>query len=188
MDSIALAYWKRPEIAFTIDYGQAAASTEVSAAAQVCKELDIIHDVIRVDCGPLGSGDMASREPIALAPASEWWPFRNQLLVTLAGMRAVAMGVGSIMLGSVASDDSHTDGRQAFYDAIDHLMLIQEGSIRIEAPALGLSTVELVRQSGIPQTLLAWAHSCHVGRLACGQCRGCVKHYEVTQALYGQPY
>ena len=28
MDSIALAYWKRPDIALTIDYGQAAADAE----------------------------------------------------------------------------------------------------------------------------------------------------------------
>jgi 7-cyano-7-deazaguanine synthase len=31
--------------------------------------------------------------------------------------------------------------------------------------------------------VLAWAHSCHTGVLACGRCRGCVKHYETWREL-----
>lgn len=188
MDSIALAYWKRPEIAFTIDYGQAAASAEIAAAAQVCAELAVRHEVIRANCSALGSGDMAGNEPLEMAPVPEWWPFRNQLLITLAGMRAVALGIETLMVGSVSTDECHSDGRPDFYAAIDAVMSLQEGGIRVEAPALGITTIELVRKSGVPQSVLAWAHSCHVGALACGGCRGCVKHYEVTGAIYGEAY
>lgn len=188
MDSIALAYWKRPELAFTIDYGQVPASAEIAAARQVCNELGIGHHVIRADCASLGSGDMANTAPLDVAPVPEWWPFRNQLLLTLAGMRAVSLGVRTLMVGSVASDGVHADGRAEFYTAIGVLMDLQEGTLGIEAPALSMTTVELVEQSGIPRSLLAWAHSCHVGPLACGACRGCVKHYEVTKQLYGDPY
>jgi 7-cyano-7-deazaguanine synthase len=188
MDSIALAFWKRPEIAFTVDYGQAAASAEVAAATQVCDELGIAHQVIRADCSSLGSGDMAGKDPLVLAPVPEWWPFRNQLLITLAGMRAASLGVRTILVGSVASDGTHADGRKDFYEAVDRLMHLQEGGIRVEAPALGMSTVELVQLSGVPRELLAWAHSCHVGAMACGGCRGCVKHYEVTKALFDDAY
>jgi len=188
MDSIALAFWKRPEIAFTVDYGQAAASAEVAAATQVCDELGIAHQVIRADCSSLGSGDMAGKDPLALAPVPEWWPFRNQLLITLAGMRAASLGVRTILVGSVASDGAHADGRPDFYEAVDRLMRLQEGSIGVDAPALGMTTVELVRLSGVPKELLAWAHSCHLGPLACGGCRGCVKHYEVTKVLFDDAY
>lgn len=188
MDSIALAYWKRPDLAFTVDYGQASASAEVAAARQVCDELDISHHVIRADCSSLGSGDMANTSPLDIAPVPEWWPFRNQLLLTLAGMRAVSVGAQILMIGSVASDGVHADGRAEFYTAINALMCLQEGTIRVEAPALGMTTAELVERSGIPRSLLAWAHSCHIGPLACGACRGCVKHYEVTKQLYDDPY
>lgn len=188
MDSIALAYWKRPDIAFTVDYGQAAARAEVAASSQVCRELGIQHEVVRGDCASLGSGDMAGREALGMAPVPEWWPYRNQLLVTLAGMRAVALGVTTMMLGSVASDGSHADGKRDFYEAIDRLMRLQEGGVAVEAPALCMTTAELVCESGVPRSLLSWAHSCHVGSLACGGCRGCVKHYEVTKALYGAGY
>ena len=83
MDSIALAFWKRPEIAITIDYGQRAAEAEVTAARQVARELGIQHEVIAIDCTAIGSGDMAGSIALEIAPVPEWWPFRNQLLVTL---------------------------------------------------------------------------------------------------------
>lgn len=188
MDSIALTFWQRPEITFTIDYGQAAAATELAVSAHVSAELGIPNVALRIDCSSLGSGDLAGTSALEIAPASEWWPFRNQLLLTLAGMKAVTLGVRELMVGSVLSDGSHADGRYIFYTAADSLMSLQEGGIRVSAPAIDMSTAELVRISAVPLSLLAWAHSCHVGSLACGVCRGCVKHFEVTRELSGVGY
>ncbi|HFU2422962.1 TPA: 7-cyano-7-deazaguanine synthase, partial [Klebsiella variicola] len=39
MDSVCIAWWKKPEVAFTVDYGQKAANAEVQAAEQICKIL-----------------------------------------------------------------------------------------------------------------------------------------------------
>lgn len=188
MDSIALAYWKRPAIAFTIDYGQAAAPAELAAAAQVANELEMQHQILRVDCSSLGSGDMAGSAPASVAPVPEWWPFRNQMLVTLAGMKAISLGVNELMIGSVSSDGQHADGRPEFFEALDRLMHLQEGGINVTAPALHLTTVELIQESAIPAGLLGWAHSCHTGPLACGGCRGCTKHYDVTRELTGHGF
>ena len=179
VDSIALAYWKKPEVAITVDYGQKAALTEISVAQKISCELNMQHEVIRVDCSSLGSGDMAGSQALDAAPVSEWWPYRNQLLITLAGMAALQLGVDELMTGSVSTDASHADGGVNFYDAMHKIMKLQEGSIDVSAPAIGLSTVELIRRSGISKDLLSWAHSCHVGNLACGGCRGCLKHYHV---------
>ena len=188
VDSIALTFWQQPDCAITIDYGQRSASTELEVAAQVAGSLGIDHEVIHVDCSPLGSGDMSERPPSTHAPVSEWWPFRNQLLLTLGGMRAIAIGANEMMIGSVASDGSHADGRAEFFETIDGLMAMQEGAIHVTAPAIGMSTVELVQRSGVPREVIAWAHSCHTGPLACGACRGCIKHYDVMKELYGEPY
>lgn len=188
VDSIALTYWQRPEYAITIDYGQRAAPTELATAAEVARSLGIIHEVLHIDCSSLGSGDMSGTATSPHAPVSEWWPFRNQLLLTLAGMRAIAIGVDELMLGSIASDGSHADGRPEFYERIGSLMEMQEGAIRVTAPAIEMSTVELVRRSNAPRELIAWAHSCHTGPLACGACRGCTKHYDVMKELYGEAY
>jgi 7-cyano-7-deazaguanine synthase len=176
----------RPEFAYTVDYGQAAAAGEIRAASAVADAVQAEHRVIRADCSSLGSGDMAGMAASALAPIPEWWPFRNQLLVTLVGMRAIADGVGELLLASVASDGKHADGRADFFRAMDAVMALQEGAIRITAPAHGLTTVQLVRNSGIPQDILAWSHSCHVSEYACGRCRGCTKHAAVMKELgYG---
>ncbi|EOE6681447.1 hypothetical protein ACNZ7R_01700 [Enterobacter hormaechei] len=40
MDSIAIAWWKRPDIALTLDYGQQAANAEIKAATATCEALE----------------------------------------------------------------------------------------------------------------------------------------------------
>ncbi|WP_036109633.1 MULTISPECIES: 7-cyano-7-deazaguanine synthase [Luteibacter] len=183
MDSAALAWWKRPDVAFTIDYGQLAAQAELRASAAICESLSIPHVPIQVDCRALGSGDMAGDLPDAHAPCTDWWPYRNQLLITLAGMRAISLGVDTLMIGTVASDGTHADGRIEFFENLDALMACQEGGLRVTAPAIELTTVNLIRAGGIPASLLAWAHSCHKANVACGQCRGCNKYFEVYHEL-----
>ncbi len=183
MDSIALAWWLRPEVAFTVNYGQVSASAEILASAHIASQLGMRHEVITADVRSLGAGDLAGAERHSLAPESEWWPFRNQLLITLAGMRGVGLGVKRLLIGTVKSDGFHVDGREEFVVAIDSLCRLQEGALCIEAPAVSLTSAELVKTSGVPRDILAWAHSCHTGALACGLCRGCNKHRSVMEEL-----
>lgn len=186
MDSVAIAYWKRPGFAYTVDYGQLAAEGEIRAAAAVCEALSIKHCVVRAGCRELGAGEMAGVAPSRLSPVSEWWPFRNQLIITLAGARAVADGVGELMVGAIRTDSAHMDGRAEFFENISKVMAMQEGNLRVVAPAIGLDAVELVTVSGVPREVLTWSHSCHVAAYACGRCRGCVKHAETMMQLgYG---
>lgn len=185
LDSVALAWWKRPEIAITVDYGQLAAAAEIEASVTICEALNIEHAVLRVDVKSLGSGDMAGVAPDSHSPASDWWPYRNQLLITLAAMKGVAMGVQRLWLGTVASDSIHSDGTPGFFKNISQLLSQQEGEIAVEAPAIGLRTVELIRRSRIPRSMLAWAHSCHKADLPCCNCRGCNKHFETLRELDG---
>lgn len=188
MDSIAIAYWRRPQIAITIDYGQQPAVAEVRAASAVTEALAMEHHVVRADLSALGSGDMAGVDALHLAPVSEWWPFRNQMLITLGAMKAVAIKVERLLIGSLRTDSLHADGCEAFVTAMDTVLRLQEGSLTVEAPAIKFSAVELVRASGAPMEILGWAHSCHVSDYACGLCRGCRKHYETLVELGVDPY
>jgi len=183
MDSIALAWKLRPELSLTVDYGQRAASGEIRAAAAVCAELGLKHRVLVVDCSAIGSGEMAGTRPSAIAPVPEWWPFRNQLLITVGSALAIKEGLETVVIGSVASDSSHADGRVEFVDAMKQVLRLQEGKILLEAPSIADTTVELCRRSGVPHTVLGWAHSCHVGSFACGTCRGCCKHRQSMREL-----
>jgi 7-cyano-7-deazaguanine synthase len=183
MDSLCSAWWKRPAVAITIDYGQLPAAGEIEASSTICQHLGIEHHVIRVDCRSLGSGDIAGADANSHAPASDWWPYRNQLLVTLGAMKAISLGVTRLWIGTVRSDTSHRDGTSAFVAAICALLALQEGGLTLEAPAIDMTTVELARLSCVPPGLLAWAHSCHKADVACGACRGCNKYFEVFREL-----
>lgn len=188
MDSIAVACWRRPEAAITIDYGQRPAAAEIRAAAAVAEALGLEHHIVRANLSALGSGDMAGSAALAVAPVPEWWPFRNQMLITVAAMKGVTIGVEQLLIGTLRTDEVHSDGRVAFIDAMDAALRLQEGAMTIEAPAIALTAVELIRTSGAPMELLAWAHSCHVAEYACGLCRGCRKHYETLVQLGVDPY
>lgn len=56
----------------------------------------------------------------------------DQMLITLAGMRFVALDLKEIMIGAVATD-VHADGRKPFVAAVDSLMSLQEGAVRVTA-------------------------------------------------------
>jgi 7-cyano-7-deazaguanine synthase len=183
MDSVAIAWWLRPEAAITIDYGQVAAAGEIAAASVVSRQLGLQHHNISIDCRSIGSGDMAGTGASAHAPASDWWPYRNQLLVTLAAIKAIELGVKKLLLGTVKSDATHRDGTPEFVRAISQVLSLQEGELSIEAPAITLSTVELIQLAQIPLNVLAWAHSCHKADVACGDCRGCNKYFDTFREL-----
>jgi 7-cyano-7-deazaguanine synthase len=186
LDSTALAAWRRPELALTIDYGQAPAQAEMTAAKEVCRELGLEHHAVTIDCRSLGSGLLAQTAPLADAPSPEWWPYRNQLLVTIAAAWALPRGAKSIVVGSVAGDAArHRDGTAEFYEQLAKLVAMQEGEVTVTAPAVELSTEELVAAAGVTDAVLGWTHSCHRGNVSCGACPGCAKRRDVLQTLRG---
>jgi len=183
IDSISLAYNLKPEIAYTIDYGQTVAQREIYVSKYICKMLHIEHKVITVDCKNIGSGTLANKKNIEISPSEEWWPFRNQLLITLSSMQAIKDGVSEIYLASVKSDNFHADGTRKFYDLINETVLYQEGNIKILCPTLELYSHELVQNFNVPLELIGIAHSCHISNLACGKCSGCIKQLKVKYEI-----
>lgn len=181
LDSTAVAAMTRPDYCLTIDYGQIAAEAEQRAATQVARELELPAATIHVPAGAIGAGLMA-KDPQTGIPdgiAPEWWPFRNQLLITLGAAWGVTRGVTTILLGAVANDGArHRDGTEEFRAAIDALVSLQEGGIRVMAPAAHMNATDLLRASGVPESVLAWTHSCHRANLPCTRCPGCIKRAE----------
>lgn len=179
LESSALAAWLRPPLVLTIDYGQLPARGEMWAASQVCGELGLKHYTLRADCSAVGSGLLAGRESDVQAPMPEWWPYRNQLLATLAGAWGISRGASEILIGSIAGDSRHADGTADFYELLDRLMALQEGGLRVRAPGIEMSSAELIVASGVSDAVLGWTHSCHVSDVACGSCPGCAKRRDV---------
>lgn len=174
IDSTSVAWMERPDALIFIDYGQLAVRGELRAATAVACSLGMPLDVRQTDLSRFGAGTMAGAPP-ANPNAPEFWPFRNQMLVTLASMAYAARCPVDILIGSVAGDEVHPDGTGVFVDAMNSVLRAQ-GDFRLLAPALNLSAGELLRRAQVPDEVLGWTFSCHTGEWACGQCRGCLKH------------
>ncbi|EMA09809.1 7-cyano-7-deazaguanine synthase [Haloarcula marismortui] len=183
IDSTALAYSQRPDLAITVDYGQICAEAEIQAATQVCAELNIEHTVIEVDCSELGVGSLSNDEQIDVGSTPEWWPFRNQLIITLSAMRSVQKGGEELILGTVKTDQQHADGKKEFYAMMDSLLSFQEGNLNVSAPAIDLTTRELIEETETPLSILGWTHSCLESNTPCGECSGCVNRNNVLNEL-----
>lgn len=183
MDSACLAWWMKPNMAFTINYGQLAAEAEIEASSEICRILQIEHHIISIDCKQLGSGDMAGKRADEKAPATDWWPFRNQMLITFAAMKAISFGIEKLLIGTVKNDSFHKDGTFEFIDAISNLLSLQEGNIIVEAPAFTLDTLDLIKASSTPYEILKFTHSCHKSITPCNNCRGCNKHNQILNDL-----
>jgi 7-cyano-7-deazaguanine synthase len=183
LDSAAIAFWRRPDVCITIDYGQNAAQGEMTAAESLCKHMRLKHRIIRADLSALGSGTMANQPTSRTALAPEFWPYRNQMLITLGAMLMQPHGLKEIWIGAV-STDRHRDGRPSFIRAVDTTMRIQEGRVKVHAPAITLNSVQLLKKANFPKRLVGLTFSCHVHRYACGQCGGCRKHLETVERAY----
>lgn len=183
IDSSALAFLKRPAVCFTVDYGHRPANAEIAAARHIARQIGAKHEILTIDCRSLGSGDLTIRPALKVARAPEWWPFRNQLLITFCAIRALELDVGELLLGSVRSDAIHGDGTQEFFTKMRAVLTCQEGGLDLSTPAIGMASHELVLTSGIPLDLLLLTHSCHTGELACGSCRGCQRRFTTFQTL-----
>src|SRR5262245_41817313 len=99
VDSTAIAAWMKPDHALTISYGPVPAAGEIRASRAIAETLNIPHSVLEADCSAVGSGLMAGTAPDHLAPMPEWWPFRNQLLLTLAAAWAVREPFDVLLVG-----------------------------------------------------------------------------------------
>lgn len=183
IDSIALAAMLRPATCLTVNYGQLAAEAETTSAQEAARALGLRQITISVPVSFAATGLMANGQPSAYSTHPEFWPYRNQFLLTLGAMQALREGCGRIVIGTVITDSRHADGSPDFVARMSELLAMQAGGITAHAPAVSISSEELVRRSGVAPTVLAWAHSCHVSNLACGQCPGCIKHSRVMHTL-----
>jgi 7-cyano-7-deazaguanine synthase len=182
LDSTALATWLRPALCLTISYGQAAAEAEARASSEICELLSLEHEVLEIDCTAMGAGTLASSPRSEHSSWDEFWPYRNQMLVTFAAGIALKRDLRRVLVGSIATDDRHVDGSARFYDAISALTSMQEGGVEVIAPAISLTCHELIARANPADEILARTHSCHASTFACGTCAGCVKRSGALRA------
>ena len=184
IESTCLALTEQPDLAVNIDYGQVCAQGERQAAEHIAKLLGISLTTIDAPLSHLGRGEMTGVPQPKDTAVPEHWPYRNQLLVTLAAMSLPPAHEHEIIIGTVKSDHVHADGSEAFVKAMSSTLAAQYSGVRLSAPAIKKSTADLIGESGADLGLLGWAFSCHRSNLACGQCRGCNKSRETLSSVF----
>jgi 7-cyano-7-deazaguanine synthase len=192
MASACVAAWRRPEVCLFVDYGQASASSARAASRAIAHELGTAWVALSLDWTGLQlerlAQDPRSRAMAGLlfggAAAGAWpggWPYRNQLLVTVAAAWAGPRGYGELMLGAGHTDaEARPDGNHLFFRRVDQLVRMQPGGLRVTLPALGHSLAELVQLSGARAGLLRLTYACEVAGEACGSCAGCLARARLT--------
>jgi 7-cyano-7-deazaguanine synthase len=179
-DSACLAYVLRPALCLTVDYGQKIAKAEIDSSRNICRQLKLRHETVRIDLRRFAAGTMSGKEQKYFGAAPEWWPYRNQMLITVGAMVAFKNEMNEIIIGTVKTDRRHKDGGIRFVRQIDRLIRHQEGGIRLHAPASKFSAEELASRTKAPLDLLGLTFSCHRSNFPCGQCGGCRKNEAVV--------
>jgi 7-cyano-7-deazaguanine synthase len=109
-----------PVLALTADYGQRAASAEITAARALCRHFEVRHEVIELRwLGALGGSsltdssqevpEMAADELDELSVAREtaksvWVPNRNGVLISVAAAHAERLGAEQVVVGFNAEE------------------------------------------------------------------------------------
>lgn len=191
IDSAAIAHWIRPHHTLFIAYGQRPNVAEARAAEAVARQLNLNHATVHVDLRQVGGGLLTDDHTNDGWPSPEWWPYRNQLLLSIAAAWSIKHVPGAtdhvhveLVTGTVASDGArHADGTASFYELANDLLEFQEGNVAVTTPAIGLTSDELVRVSEVGDSVLGWTHSCHRANAPCGECPGCHKRAQVLKDL-----
>ena len=157
---------------------------EIRAAKHIASLIGMPHRVIKVSLGHLGSGEMTGVPSDAAAGrVPEHWPFRNQMLLTVAAMALTDCDLRELIIGTVLTDRVHNDGTPEFLSAMERLLRTQVSEFKLNAPASTITTDDLVIRSGVSRDLLGWTFSCHRAEVACGVCRSCNKSIELFARL-----
>jgi len=151
LDSTAIAAVERPTTALFVDYGQRPALAERASARMAAGHLSMDLMEVSVDLSKVGTGLLVGQSKHDRAPTPEWFPFRNQFLVTVAAAVAVQHGYCAVLLGLVAGDGArHSDGTCSFMERVDMLISGQEGGVHVVAPHLDTRAADLIAASHLP--------------------------------------
>ncbi len=179
--------------ALSFEYGQRHA-IEVSAARRVAASLAVLdHRIAQIDLRVFGGSSLTddsidvprqrSGAEIEHGIPPTYVPARNTIFLAYALAFAEVLSARDIFIGVNAVDYSgYPDCRRQFLHAFEHLATVatkagvEGNAVKIHAPLLKLSKVEIVRQGLELGVDFALTHSCYAPAhdgAACGECDSC---------------
>lgn len=179
-------------VALTFDYGQRH-DREVASARAVAEALGASeHIVVSMPLGPLLDSSLThadravpegrSRPEIAEGVPSTYVPSRNIIFLSIAASIAESVGAEAVYIAANAVDFSgYPDCTPEFMNAFQQVLDVgtkagREGlPIRVEAPVIGLTKAQIVREALRLKVPLGLTWSCYKGGdRACGRCDSCL--------------
>lgn len=141
-----------------VEYGQAAAAPEATAAASVAAAFSVNLRQARVDIGPIPTGEI---------------PGRNALLVHLA-LALAAHGPVTVLLG-IHAGTPYRDCSPAFVEAMQvSLDFHRDGTVQLAAPFATWPKPEVYAYARAASVPLELTYSCESGAIPpCGACPSC---------------
>jgi len=141
-----------------IQYGQAAATAELSASQAIASGLNLAAEVVTLDGRTFGDGEIRGRNALLVDIATLVWPERS----------------GVIVLG-IHGGTRYADCTPAFVQRMQALLDLEtEGAVRLLAPFVDWTKVEIWQQARVLGVPIALTHSCEAASIACGECSSCL--------------
>jgi 7-cyano-7-deazaguanine synthase len=195
VDSTTALHWARRRYddvrTLTFDYGQRH-RVEIRAARAIARSLGVPSAVLKVDLTRVGGSaltDPARAVPryrklprLDGGPPATYVPFRNGVLLALAGAWAEARGIADLVVGfNLLDSPEYPDTRPAFVRAMTRAL--NEGTraafgaprMRVLAPFLRMRKSEIIRLGLALGADYSRSITCYVGGDApCGTCSACL--------------
>ncbi len=185
--------------ALTFDYGQRAATMEISAAESFSAHYGIAHEVIKLPWLSNISGSALTDKSVSLPKFTDsdlgrgdvkavWVPNRNAIFVSIAAGYAEARGCDFIIAG-FNDEEAQTfpDNSVAFIDAYNKLLTTSTLSHpELVSPTQGMTKPEIAHSAVRLELPPRFVWSCYEGGdRMCGNCESCVRTIRAFKAIDG---
>ncbi len=193
MDSVSALYWARKECevvaALSFHYGSKHNDREIPFAEWHCGKLGVPHRTVQLGViGECFSSDLlAGRDDVPEGHYEEASmrrtvvPFRNGIMLSIAGGYAESIGAGAVVIAAHAGDHAiYPDCREPFMRAMDAALRTGTyAGIELVRPFINLSKAEIVKAGHGLGVDFSRTWSCYKGgAIHCGRCGTCVERRE----------
>lgn len=178
--------------AVSFDYGAKHNGRELPLAAWHCAHLGIPHRTIALDfIGQLFASDLLTRG--GAIPEGHYEeatmkqtvvPFRNGIMLAVAGGYAESLGAGALVIAAHAGDHAiYPDCREGFMAAMgEALRLGTYAQVELRRPFIASSKADIARRGAELGVDFAQTWSCYKGEERhCGVCGTCVERREAFE-------
>ncbi|BAE82457.1 7-cyano-7-deazaguanine synthase [Desulfitobacterium hafniense] len=192
IDSTVLLFWllsRNYEIfPLFINYGQKSYEGELEAINKILKDLNTKNNLLTLNMPELqlvGSGALVGEYPKNISSHNEWYaseffPNRNMILLSIAATYGYKLQISKIAIGVVG--DSYQDTTRTFLEAMEMTLAQSIARYELIAPFAGHPRQKVIEEAYRLQVPLKSTFSCNaMGNRHCLLCTSCYEREKAIQ-------